>query len=65
LRIADELAAGIGNNKTTSVRKRAGQSVHFGGLLGTAPIMPVTKNASLDFINPKGRMPAPIKALRG
>lgn len=68
--IADELAIGIANNKTTSVRvipvpgKRAGQSVHFGGLLGTAPIMPVTKNASFDFINRKGRMPAPIKALR-
>ena len=68
--IADELAIGIANNKTTSVRvipvpgKRAGQSVHFGGLLGTAPIMPVTKNASFNFINRKGRMPAPIKALR-
>ncbi|MDH4201941.1 MAG: PFL family protein [Phycisphaerae bacterium] len=68
--IADELAIGIANNKTTSVRvipvpgKRAGQSVHFGGLLGTAPIMAVTKNASLGFINRKGRMPAPLKALR-
>ena len=68
--IADELAIGIANNKTTSVRvipvpgKRAGQSIHFGGLLGTAPIMPVTKKASFNFINRKGRMPAPIKALR-
>ena len=68
--IADELAIGIANNKTTSVRvipvpgKRAGQSVHFGGLLGTAPIMPVAKKASFNFINRKGRMPAPIKALR-
>lgn len=68
--IADELAIGIANNKTTSVRvipvpgKRAGQSVHFGGLLGTAPIMPVPKKAAFDFIHRKGRMPAPIKALR-
>lgn len=68
--IADELAIGIANNKTTSVRvipvpgKRAGQSVHFGGLLGTAPIMPVTKKASLNFIKRKGRMPAPLRSLR-
>ncbi|MCE5185461.1 MAG: PFL family protein [Planctomycetaceae bacterium] len=68
--IADELAIGVANNKTTSVRvipvpgKRAGQVVHFGGLLGTAPIMPVAKKASFKFINRKGRMPAPIKSLR-
>lgn len=68
--IADELSIGIANNKTTSVRvipvpgKRAGQSVHFGGLLGTAPIMPVGKKAAAAFIKRKGRMPAPIKALR-
>jgi uncharacterized protein (UPF0210 family) len=68
--IADELVIGIANNKTTSVRvipvpgKRAGQSVQFGGLLGTAPIMPVTKKAAANFINRKGRMPAPLKALR-
>lgn len=68
--IADELAIGIANNKTTSVRvipvpgKRAGQSVHFGGLLGTAPIMPVTKKAAAKFIKRKGRMPAPLRSLR-
>ncbi|MHC5083527.1 MAG: DUF711 family protein [Planctomycetota bacterium] len=68
--IADELAIGIANNKTTSVRvipvpgKRAGQSIHFGGLLGTAPIMPVAKKAGGNFVKRKGRMPAPIKALR-
>jgi uncharacterized protein (UPF0210 family) len=68
--IADELSIGIANNKTTSVRvipvpgKRAGQSVHFGGLLGTAPIMPVGKKAAAAFIQRKGRVPAPIKALR-
>lgn len=68
--IADELAIGIANDKTTSVRvipvpgKRAGQTVHFGGLLGTAPIMPVPKKAAAGFIQRKGRMPAPIKALK-
>jgi uncharacterized protein (UPF0210 family) len=68
--IADELAIGIANHKTTSVRvipvpgKRAGQIVHFGGLLGSAPIMPVAKKASAAFIARKGRMPAPLKALR-
>ena len=68
--IADELAIGIANNKTTSVRvipipgKKAGQIVHFGGLLGSAPIMPVAKKAAPAFIARKGRMPAPIKALR-
>jgi len=68
--IADELAIGIANNKTTSVRvipvpgKRAGQSIHFGGLLGTAPIMPVAKKAGGNFVKRKGRMPAPLKALR-
>jgi uncharacterized protein (UPF0210 family) len=44
--------------------KKAGQIVHFGGLLGSAPIMPVSKKASAAFIGRKGRMPAPIKALR-
>lgn len=68
--IADELAIGVANNKTTSVRvipapgKKAGQAVHFGGLLGSAPIMKVGKKASYDFIARKGRMPAPIRALR-
>jgi uncharacterized protein (UPF0210 family) len=68
--IADELAIGVANNKTTSVRiipvpgKRAGQIVHFGGLLGSAPIMPAAKIASPKFIARKGRMPAPIRALR-
>ena len=68
--IADELAIGVVNNKTTSVRvipvpgKKAGQIVHFGGLLGSAPIMKVSKIASLDFINRKGRIPAQVQALR-
>jgi hypothetical protein len=68
--IADELAIGVANNKTTSVRiipvpgKKAGQIVHFGGLLGSAPIMKVSKIASPNFINRKGRIPAQIQALR-
>lgn len=68
--IADELAIGIANHKTTSVRvipvpgKRAGQIVHFGGLLGSAPVMPVAKQCAAAFITRKGRIPAPLKALR-
>ncbi len=68
--IADELAIGVANNKTTSVRvipvprKKPGQMVHFGGLLGSAPIMAVPKIAAPDFIARKGRIPAPIKSLR-
>ncbi len=68
--IADELAIGMANNKTTGVRvipapgKKVGDIVHFGGLLGSAPIMAVHQDASPAFINRKGRIPAPIKALR-
>jgi len=68
--IADELSIGIINNKTTSVRvipvpgKKTGDIVHFGGLLGSAPIMIVPKKASADFINRKGRMPSPVQSLR-
>ncbi|MDD5134237.1 MAG: PFL family protein, partial [Phycisphaerae bacterium] len=68
--IADELAIGVVNNKTTSVRvipapgKKAGQMVHFGGLLGSAPVMKVSKIASADFIKRKGRIPAQVQALR-
>lgn len=68
--IADELAIGVANNKTTSVRvipvpgKKPGQIVHFGGLLGSAPIMNVPKKGAANFIARKGRMPAPLRALR-
>ena len=68
--IADELAIGMANNKTTGVRvipvpgMKEGDMVHFGGLLGSAPIMRVPREASRDFIARKGRIPAPIKALR-
>jgi hypothetical protein len=68
--IADELAIGVINNKTTGVRvipvpgKRPGDIVHFGGLLGSAPVMKVAKGASPRFIARKGRIPSPIQALR-
>ena len=68
--IADELAIGVANNKTTSVRvipvpgKKAGQIVTFGGLLGSVPIMKISKIASPNFIKRKGRIPAQIQALR-
>jgi uncharacterized protein len=68
--IADEMAVGVMNNKTTAVRiipvpgKEVGETVEFGGLLGTAPIMPVNKFSSDIFIRRGGRIPAPIHSLR-
>ena len=68
--IADEIAIGVVNNKTTGVRiipvpgKKVGDIVDFGGLLGTAPIMPVNQFNCARFINRGGRIPAPIQSLR-
>lgn len=68
--IADELAIGVVNNKTTGVRvipapgMKAGQIVHFGGLLGSAPVMKVPAQVSRCFIDRGGRIPSPIQALR-
>lgn len=68
--IADEAAIGVINNKTTAVRlipvygKGLGDRATFGGLLGEAPIMAVSKFSSLDFINRGGRIPAPIHSFR-
>ena len=68
--IADEIAIGVINNKTTAVRlipvigKGVGETVEFGGLLGYAPIMPLNKYSSEDFIARGGRIPAPIHSLR-
>ncbi|MBQ2696955.1 MAG: PFL family protein [Clostridia bacterium] len=68
--IADEAAIGMVNNKTTAVRiipapgKKVGDTVEFGGLLGTGPVMPVNKNSSQDFIHRGGRIPAPIHSLK-
>ncbi len=68
--IADELAIGVINNKTTAVRilpipgKIAGDKVELGGLLGTAVIMPVSKFSARKFLLRGGRLPAPITSLR-
>jgi uncharacterized protein (UPF0210 family) len=68
--IADELAIGIINNKTTAVRiipvpgKHAGDSVDFGGLLGEAPIMLVNGFSAKNFLKRGGRLPAPITSMR-
>jgi uncharacterized protein len=68
--IADELAIGVMNNKTTAVRiipvpgRDVGDVVEFGGLLGSAPIMPVNAFSSADFIRRGGHIPAPIHSLR-
>ncbi|HNY17205.1 MAG TPA: PFL family protein [Treponemataceae bacterium] len=68
--IADEMAIGMVNNKTTAVRlipvpgKKAGEWAEFGGLLGGAPILPVNRFSCADFINRGGRIPAPIHSFR-
>ena len=68
--IADEAAIGMINSKTTAVRiipapgKKVGDTIELGGLLGTAPIMPVHAESSADFIHRGGRIPAPIHSLK-
>ena len=68
--IADEMAIGVMNNKTTAVRiipvpgKNVGDVVEFGGLLGSAPIMAVNAFSSAEFIRRGGHIPAPIHSLR-
>ena len=68
--IADELAIGMVNQKTTAVRvipvigKKVGDTVEFGGLLGHAPIMPVNNFSCEAFINRGGRIPAPIHSFK-
>ena len=67
--IADEMAIGMINKKTTAVRiipvigKSEGESAVFGGLLGTAPIMKVNSYSSEIFVNRGGRVPAPLHSL--
>ena len=67
--IADEMAIGMINKKTTAVRiipapgTKVGDMIEFGGLLGTAPVMPVHNFSSEIFIARGGRIPAPIQAL--
>ena len=67
--IADEMAIGMINKKTTAVRiipaygKTVGDKISYGGLLGEAPIMPVNKLSSSIFVQRGGRIPAPIHSL--
>ena len=68
--IADEIAIGVVNTKTTAARlipaygKTVGDSVDFGGLLGTAPIMEVSPFSSCEFIQRGGHIPAPMHSLK-
>ena len=68
--IADEISIGVANTKTTAVRlipaygKTVGDSVDFGGLLGTAPIMAVNTHSPARFIARGGHVPAPIHSLK-
>ena len=68
--IADECAIGVINSKTTAVRvipaigKADGEELDFGGLLGSAPIMPVNRHAGSVFAHRGGRFPAPLNSLK-
>ena len=68
--IADEMAIGMINNKTTAVRlipaigMKVGDKLNFGGLFGYAPVMPVNSFACDRFVNRKGRIPAPIHSFK-
>ena len=67
--IADEMAIGMINKKTTAVRvipvigKNVGDKIYYGGLLGEAPVIPVNKLSSTKFVRRGGRIPAPIHSL--
>ena len=68
--IADEMAIGVINAKTTAVRlipaigKKEGEMLEFGGLFGSAPVMPVNKFAGNVFARRGGRFPAPLNSLK-
>jgi len=68
--IADEAAIGMVNQKTTAVRiipvagKKVGDTVEFGGLLGHAPVMKISKFSCADMVARKGRIPAPIHSFK-
>ena len=68
--IADEIAIGVVNTKTTAVRvipaigKKVGDELEFGGLLGSAPVMDVHSFSSAGFIHRGGRIPAPMHSLK-
>ena len=67
--IADEVAIGVINHKTTAVRiipapgKQVGDRVEFGGLLGQAPVMQIHPFSSQNFVRRGGRIPAPVSSL--
>ena len=68
--IADEAAIGMVNNKTTAVRiipakgLKVGDRIDFGGLLGSAPVMPLHEGSAAEFVARGGRIPAPLHSLR-
>ena len=68
--IADEAAIGMVNSKTTAVRlipapgKTVGDHVEFGGLLGSAPVIPLHRESAADFVARGGRIPAPMQSLK-
>ena len=68
--IADEISIGVANTKTTAVRvipavgKTVGDSVEFGGLLGSAPVMKLNSYSPQKFISRGGRIPAPLQSLK-
>ena len=68
--IADEAAIGMVNTKTTAVRiipalgKQVGDMIELGGLLGSAPVMPLHSEGSEAFVARGGRIPAPLQSLK-
>ena len=68
--IADEMAIGVINNKTTAVRlipaigHKEGDVLEFGGLFGSAPVMPVNRFAGSVLVHRGGRFPAPLNSLK-
>ena len=68
--IADEMAIGMVNNKTTAVRiipaigLQEGDMLEYGGLFGSAPVMPVSEKSSEKFISRGGRIPAPMHSIK-
>lgn len=68
--IADEMAIGVINNKTTAVRiipaigKKAGDHMEFGGLLGSTPVMEINRHAGSVLAHRGGRFPAPLNSLK-
>lgn len=67
--LADEAAIGMINNKTTATRlipvpgAKPGDMVHFGGLMGYAPVMDISRFSAQEFIDRGGKIPAPIRSL--